>query len=224
MLPFSAALTIFQLPTLFHSALSRSLAPSIQLHWASSTHEHTSTLTQTQRQKQRRTHAHTRTDRHTDTQTRLLKRREKRRVKRAGASRERRGAGYGAMYGMMKYSSVERALRSACIMDLACCVGEFVCATSHMLHVLPCHAAAGYATPAVRPTKRKPVMHVLAKRCKEMHGGPRKTKLTVVFCSVGHTIEATPKRALWRTKDPPQESEVSRKPLKSGQAAVDLHP
>ena len=31
------------------------------------------------------------------------------------------------------------------------------------------------------PTKRKPEMHVLAKRCKEMYRGPRKTKLTTVF-------------------------------------------
>ena len=34
-------------------------------------------------------------------------------------------------------------------------------------------------------------MHVLAKRCKEMYGGPRKTKLTVVSGTVGHTSEAT---------------------------------
>ena len=34
-------------------------------------------------------------------------------------------------------------------------------------------------------------MHLLAKRCKEMHRGPRKTKLTVVFRTVGHTIEGT---------------------------------
>ena len=36
---------------------------------------------------------------------------------------------------------------------LVCCVGEYVCATSHLLHFLPCHVAAGYATPAVRHQK-----------------------------------------------------------------------
>ena len=38
---------------------------------------------------------------------------------------------------------------------------------------LPCHVAAGCGTPAARHQK-KPELHLLAKRCKEMQGGPRK--------------------------------------------------
>ena len=66
----------------------------------------------------------------------------------------------------MKYSSVERALRCVRIMQLVCCVGKSVCATSDLLH-------------AVRPPKGNPNCICLPKRRKEMYGGPRKTKLTV---------------------------------------------
>ena len=54
---------------------------------------------------------------------------------------------------------------------------------------LPC--SCGARNTRCTPTKRKPEKHLLAKRCIEMYGGPRKTKLTVVFRTVGRTIEAT---------------------------------
>ena len=67
-------------------------------------------------------------------------------------------------------SSVERALRCVRVVHLVCCVGESVCATSHLLNVLPCRVRNTRCTPA----KRKPEMHLLAKRCKEMYRGPGK--------------------------------------------------
>ena len=76
------------------------------------------------------------------------------------------------MSDMMKYSSVERALRSVCVMHLVCCVGESVCATSHLQYFVPSHVAAGYATLAVRPLKGNPkciCLPSVAKRCIEDH-------------------------------------------------------
>ena len=52
------------------------------------------------------------------------------------------------------------------------CVGESVCATSHMLCVLPCRVAAVHATPVVRPPKGNATCICLpsvAKRCTEGH-------------------------------------------------------
>ena len=63
-------------------------------------------------------------------------------------------------------ASVERALRCVRIMHLVCCVGESVCATSHLLNVLPGRVAAG--------VRNKPEMHLLAKRCKESMEGHEK--------------------------------------------------
>ena len=83
-------------------------------------------------------------------------------MKRAGTDGERAGAGYGAMWDVMKYSSVERAVRCVRIMHLVCCVGESVCATSHLLH-------------AVRPPKGNPnciCLPSVAKRCMEGHEKP----------------------------------------------------
>ncbi len=72
-----------------------------------------------------------------------------------------------------------------------CAVGESVCATAHLLFALPCRVAAEYATPAVRPPKGNPKCICLPSVCKEIYGGPRKTKPTMGFWTVGHTIEAT---------------------------------
>ena len=67
-----------------------------------------------------------------------------------GTRRERVEAGSGAVCDAVGRSSVEHIVRCVCIMHLACCVGESVCATSHLLLVLPCRVAVEYATPAVR--------------------------------------------------------------------------
>ena len=40
-------------------------------------------------------------------------------------------------------SSVKYSLRRVRIMHLVCCVGDSVCAASHLLYVLPCRVAAG---------------------------------------------------------------------------------
>ena len=65
------------------------------------------------------------------------------------------GTKTGAVCHAVARSSVERALRCVRIMHLACCVGESVCAASHLLYVFPCRVAAGNATPAVRTPKKK---------------------------------------------------------------------
>ena len=161
--------------------MSKHLLSLHLLHADTHKHAHTDTETETETDTRTDTHTHNRhrdrnrdghTHRHTNTQTRLLKRREKRRAKRAGAGRERVGAGYGAMYHTIKHSSVKYSLRCVCIMHLVCCVGESVCATSHLPYVLPCRVAAGYATPAVRPPKGNPkciCLPSVAKRCTEGH-------------------------------------------------------
>ena len=64
-------------------------------------------------------------------------------------------------------------------MHLVCCVGESVCATSHLLYVYPAMLLRGTQHPQ-SATKTELEMHLLAKRCKEMCGEPRK-KLTVFF-------------------------------------------
>ena len=61
--------------------------------------------------------------------------------------------------------------------------------TLPMCVTLPCSCVV--RNTRCTPTKRKPEIHLLAKHCKEMYGGPRKTKLTVVFRTVGQTIKAT---------------------------------
>ena len=67
-----------------------------------------------------------------------------------GTRRERVEAGSGAVCDAVRHSSMEYTLCCVCSMHLACCVGESVCATSHLLLVLPCRVAVGYATPAAR--------------------------------------------------------------------------
>ena len=57
------------------------------------------------------------------------------------------------MYLTIKHSSVKHTLRCVLTMPLVCCVGESVCATSHLLYVLPCRVAAEYAAPTVRHQK-----------------------------------------------------------------------
>ena len=44
--------------------------------------------------------------------------------------------------------------------------------------------------------------HVIAKRCKETYGRPRKSTLTVVFLTVGHTSGATLSERFWCIRDP----------------------
>ena len=62
-------------------------------------------------------------------------------------------ANSGTMYHSIKHSSVKHTLPCVHVMHLVCCVGESVCATSHLPHVSPCRAAAVYETPAVRHHK-----------------------------------------------------------------------
>ena len=66
------------------------------------------------------------------------------------------------------------------MMHVVCCVGESVCATSHLPCVLPCRVAAWVRNTHCTDMIKEPGMHLLAKRCKEMYGKPRK-KLIVVF-------------------------------------------
>ena len=54
-------------------------------------------------------------------------------------------------------------------MHLLCSVGESVCATSHLIYFYPAVKLRGAQHP-LYATKKKPEMHVLAKRCKEMNG------------------------------------------------------
>ena len=143
------------------------------------THRHGHTHAQTHTQTYR--HNDTQTQRHIDTQTQPSKRREKNWVKSVRIYRKHIRVSFGAVCHAVARSSVKFYLRSVCIMHLVCCMGESVCATSHLLYVLPCRVAAWHATPAVRPPKGNPKCIWLAKRCKEMYGGPRKTKSTVVF-------------------------------------------
>ena len=95
-------------------------------------------------------------------------------MKGVGTSKKSVGVDFGVVCHTIKHTSVKHTLRCLHIMHLVCCVGQSVCATSHLLYVQPRHVAAGYATPAVR-TQREPEMHLLAMRCKEMYGGPKKT-------------------------------------------------
>ena len=172
-LPFSGCVHYLSIP----NNLSRSTfkitggckctCPSIHFYCASSTHKHTQAHSHRHRDRTRDGHTHRHRHRQTDTQTRLLKRREKRRAKRAGAGKERVGPGHGAMYHQIKHSSVKYSLRCVCIMYLVCCVGESLWATSHLLYVLPCRS---HATRAVRPPKRNPkciCLPSVAKRCME---------------------------------------------------------
>ena len=115
--------------------------------------------------------------------------------------KKRTGTKTGAVCHAVARSSVERALRCVRIMHLVCCLGESVCAASHLLYVLPCRAAAGYATPAVRPPKKKPEMHLLAKRCKDMCGGPTKNKIDRGFLNCWSHHRGNPKRAFWWIKN-----------------------
>ena len=97
------------------------------------------------------------------------------------STKKRIGTKTGAVCHAVARSSVERALRCVRVVQLVCCVGESVCATSHLLYVLPCRVAAGYATPAVRPPEVNPkciCLPSVEKRCIEGH---EKTKLTVFF-------------------------------------------
>ena len=95
--------------------------------------------------------------------------------------KKRIGTKIGAVCHAVARSSVERAFRCVRIMHLVCCVGEsFVrYITLATCVTLPC--SCGVRNTRCRPTKRKPEMLLLAKRCKEMYRGPRKTKLRPWF-------------------------------------------
>ena len=82
--------------------------------------------------------------------SRKEKTKEKNTVKNARTHRKRIGTNSGTMYHTTKHSSVKHTLRCLHIMHLVCYVGESVCAISHLQYFLPCHVAAGHATPAAR--------------------------------------------------------------------------
>ena len=98
------------------------------------------------------------------------------------------------MFHTIRHSFVKYSLRRVRIMHLACCVGESVCATSHLPHVLPCRDAAGYATPAVRPPKGNQKFicsPIAAKRCMEEATKNKIDRCFFCFLTVGHNIDAT---------------------------------
>ena len=103
--------------------------------------------------------------------------------------KKRIGTKTGAVGHAVARSSVERALRCVRIMHLVCCVGESVCATLHLLDVLPCRVAAGDVTPAVR--HQKETRHAFASQALQRDVSRATKKIDRGFCSVDHTIEAT---------------------------------
>ena len=130
--------------------------PGIHFHCACSMQKHPSTLTQTQRHNQRRTHAqtHAQTHRHTDT-TFEGKGEEKGEARGNPQGTHRSRNWRGVCFALCKYHA-----------SGVLCRGRGICMRHITRHPL-------YAPPKGNPT-------CLPSRCKEMYGGPRKTKLTVV--------------------------------------------